>query len=215
MLSSPRFRVLLSLRRALVLAALTLTIAACVRPVREESTIREPALGNKSLSTAVSAPATPWPTPTLVPTVDLVPTADPTRPQDRAQIGTHTVRAGETLTAIASFYGSTVVELVELNQLEDSDQLVVNQVLLVPSRQTLPGSAFKIIPNSELVYGPALIDFDTVKTVAQFGGYLSEYSEEVEQRELSGAEVVELIARRFSIGPRLLLAVVEHQSGWV
>ncbi|MDX1614995.1 MAG: peptidoglycan DD-metalloendopeptidase family protein, partial [Candidatus Promineifilaceae bacterium] len=47
------------------------------------------------------------------------------------------------------------------------------------------------------------------------GGYLSEYSEEVEQRELSGAEVVELIARRFSIGPRLLLAVVEHQSGWV
>ena len=41
------------------------------------------------------------------------------------------------------------------------------------------------------------------------------YSEEVEDQVRSGAEIVELVAQRYSVNPRLLLAVLEYQSAWL
>jgi hypothetical protein len=41
------------------------------------------------------------------------------------------------------------------------------------------------------------------------------YREEVEGVSLSGPEIVELVAHRYSVNPRLLLAVLEHRAGWV
>jgi murein DD-endopeptidase MepM/ murein hydrolase activator NlpD len=41
------------------------------------------------------------------------------------------------------------------------------------------------------------------------------YQEEVEGRILSGPQVIQLVAVRFSVNPRLLVALLEHQSGWV
>ena len=77
-------------------------------------------------------------------------------------------------------------------------------------------SAAKIIPDSELVYSPSTIGFDVAGTVNQFGGYLSTFSETDRQGTLrSGAEVVEIVAQRYSVNPRLLLALLEYQSGWV
>ena len=46
-------------------------------------------------------------------------------------------------------------------------------------------------------------------------GYLSQYVEEIEGQLVDGADLVGLVAQRQSVNPRLLLSVVEHQSGWV
>ena len=77
-------------------------------------------------------------------------------------------------------------------------------------------SAAKIIPDSELVYSPSTIGFDVAGTVNQFGGYLATFYETDRLgTERSGAQVVEIVAQRYSVNPRLLLALLEYQSGWV
>ena len=77
------------------------------------------------------------------------------------------------------------------------------------------GPAFKIIPDSELVNGPAAAGFDLEGFIQGQGGYLAGYREEVNERSYTGAEIIARIAQEYSVNPRLLLAVLEYQSGWV
>jgi hypothetical protein len=51
--------------------------------------------------------------------------------------------------------------------------------------------------------------------VQQEGGYLANYSENVSGETLSGAEIITRVAQNYSVNPRLLLAILEHQGGWV
>ncbi|MCZ7671437.1 MAG: hypothetical protein M5U34_32040 [Chloroflexi bacterium] len=57
--------------------------------------------------------------------------------------------------------------------------------------------------------------FDGAAFVGAYGGFLLDYTEEVEGTVLTGPQIVQLIADRFSVNPRLLLAALEYSSGWV
>ncbi|MCI0396858.1 MAG: LysM peptidoglycan-binding domain-containing protein [Chloroflexi bacterium] len=163
-------------------------------------------------------PPTPVVPPTPLPAYAGTPTPDPTRLVALAAEGeyqTHYVQYGESLGYIAQLYGSTVEELMTINGLQNSDFLAIDQPLLVPAGATNVSPSFKIIPDSELVYGPAGGDFDVPAVVASFGGYLLFYQEEVEGELLSGSRIVELVAHRYSVNPRLLLALIEYRSGWL
>lgn len=171
-------------------------------------------------SDVVEKPPTPvrqLPEPITAPTYVGTPTPDPTTPPtgDDAPLLTHTVGTGENLAHIANRYGISVDELMSLNNLSNADFLTVGQVIRVPGNATLTGPSFKIIPDSELVYGPAARDFDVQAAAAHYGGYLVGYQESVEDQQLSGPEIVQLVADRFSVNPRLLLAVLEYRSGWL
>ncbi|MEZ4595267.1 MAG: LysM peptidoglycan-binding domain-containing protein [Chloroflexota bacterium] len=128
---------------------------------------------------------------------------------------THIVGAGETLGYVAQLYGTTIEELLSLNQLDNSNLVFVGQALLVPTSAAQTGPAFKIIPDSELVYGPAANGFDVRQFAELHGGYLLNYEEAVENQLLAGPEIVSLVAHRFSVNPRLLLAVLEFRAGWI
>lgn len=163
----------------------------------------------------ISPPPPAAPEPSL-PQYEGTPTPDPTQGFVGGEhLLSHTVAPGETLMMIAQRYGTNPEELIEMNSLEDGDVLITGQVLQVPGGTTIISPSFKIIPDSELVYGPEAKDFDTEATVARFGGYLASYEEEVEGQILSGAQIVQLLADRFSINPRLLLAALEYRSGWL
>ncbi len=158
--------------------------------------------------------------PLSVPSTDYigVPTPDPphhTGGGDGQSFIDHTVTAGETLGYIAQLYGSSIEELQTANQLGQSDLLYVGQTLQIPRQGELMGSDFKIIPDSELVYGPAAKGFDVRTVVEPFNSYLMAYREEVEGFLLDGPAIVQLVADRYSVNPRLLLAVLEYRSGWV
>jgi LasA protease len=56
----------------------------------------------------------------------------------------------------------------------------------VPGGSTATGPRFKIIPDSELVYGPAARDFDVATFLAYFDRYLARYVEEVEGTPSTG-----------------------------
>jgi LasA protease len=150
--------------------------------------------------------------PILTPTPDR-PKILPTLRMDMQQ---YQVQAGDTLGIIALKYGVDINTLVDANQLTDPDQLEVDQILQIPPPNPLePGSNLKLLPNSELVYSPSSIGFDTAAFAKQYGGYLNAYIEEMDRELVHGPQIVDRVAREFSVNPRILLAVLEYVSGWV
>ena len=127
----------------------------------------------------------------------------------------YVVRAGDNLSSIAQRFGSTVQALVEANGLADPNALQVGQSLRIPSTEVTTGPSLQLLPDSEFVYGPAYVDFDIGAFAAQQGGYLDQYVERVSGENLSGPEIVALVAHHYSVGPRLLLAIMELRGGWV
>jgi LasA protease len=157
--------------------------------------------------------------PTRVPGAPILsPTPDSPRvlPTPRVDPSQHVVQAGDTLGTIAQQYGVSLDALMQANGLSDPNLLSVGQSLTIPAPS--PGDQgpdFKIIPDSELVYSPSSATFDVNAYVQREGGYLASYNEEVDGEILSGAEIVMRVAQNYSVNPRLLLALLEHQSGWV
>jgi murein DD-endopeptidase MepM/ murein hydrolase activator NlpD len=72
-----------------------------------------------------------------------------------------------------------------------------------------------MIPDSELVYGPASAAFDVQAFIQSYGGYVSSYTEEVNGETLNAAQIITRAAQNYSVNPRLLLALLEYRSGWV
>jgi LasA protease len=177
-----------------------------------------PAEGTPTLPRPSASP-TPAATPTpAYPGVYVgTPTPDPPRAQASTRTGLeeYTVRPGDTLSGIAWAFDCTVADLVRVNGLSNANAIWVGQKLSIPIPSTVDGPAFKLVPDSELVCGPAYIHFDVADFLTGQQGYLSSYSELVEDRQLSGAEIVQTVARQFSVGPRVLLALLELQAGWV
>jgi len=216
-------------RRFLLLSLIvTLLLCGCERPDPDVTAIDDDDdLGEISQSTEVGIegsslvlPPTPiiHPTTTPFPTYFGTPTPDPTRPfenENERSYDVHIVSIGETLSQIALSYNSTVEELVKINDLNDSDLLSVGQQIFVPGGVVPTSPSFKLIPDSELVYGPGLKGFDVQLAAAEHGGHLATLQEDVEGRILSGPEIVQLVADRQSVSPRLLLALTEYKSGWL
>ena len=144
------------------------------------------------------------------------PTPDPTRPGQVEQgVASHVVQYGESLGYVANMYNTTVEALMSLNKLDSADNVNAGQTLLVPAGQLAIGPANKLIPDSELVYGPAFSHFHVPTFANKWGGYLLRYTEELDGTILSGPELVQVVARQYSVGPRLLLALLELKSNWI
>ncbi|MCK4448952.1 MAG: LysM peptidoglycan-binding domain-containing protein, partial [Anaerolineae bacterium] len=201
--------------------AVSLVAAACARSAPEQL----PGEGGAAKPVESSAPAAPMvasplalsPSPAYPGTYAGTPTPNPTPAShsDEPGVESYVVQPGETLGLIAAVFGCTVEEIVAVNGLPDEDSISIGQTLVIPIAATETGPALKLIPDSELVYGPAYVHFDLEGFVAGRGGYLADYAEEVEGRLLTGVEIVQLVSQRFSVGPRVLLALLELQAGWV
>ena len=157
--------------------------------------------------------------PTRIPGVPiLTPTPDPPHavPTPRSGPDQYTVKPGDTLRLIAEAHGVSIEKIMASSRLSDPNVLSIGQVLTIPV-PTPVGRApeFKVIPDSELVNGPYSSPFSVEDFVSSQGGYLADYHENVNGERLSGVQIVALIARNYSINPRLLLAVLEYQGGWV
>jgi len=146
------------------------------------------------------------------------PTPDPLRslPPIRSKSVEYTVRSQDTLNEISRDFGVSSEAVIAENEIPDPNVLSVGQVLIIPPPTPgAPGPKFKIIPDSELVYGPYSADFDLAEFIDNQQGYLSTYQEEVDDEIMSATEIIELASRNYSVNPRLLLALIEFQSGWV
>ncbi len=211
-------------RKPLWIFGLFIILTACVRPWTETSVIT-PALA--WTATRVPTAATMMVTPTLsyiLPTPPpagapvLTPTPDSPHYQPGAGRGpeTYVVQSGDMLSAIAEHYSVSVNAIVQANDISNPDNLEVGQTLTIPVvTPQAPGPAYKLIPDSESVYGPLSATFDLAAFIREKGGYLANYTQDVNGETLNAAQVVQLIAQDYSVNPRLLLALLEYRSGWV
>jgi LasA protease len=200
-------------------------LAGCSRPVdpsiyADETTTPGAPGATDTPRFAMATPGHPTPGPTSPyatrPPAANSPTPDPPRAAGAGpEVDYHLVVWGETLASIALANNTTVAELMALNRLTDPDRLVIGTTLRIPVTPDFDGPYGKLLPDSEFVYGPGTRDFAVAEFMQPYGGYLAHYSEDVEGTWRSGPEVVELAARRFSISPRLLLALLEYRAGWL
>jgi LasA protease len=158
----------------------------------------------------------PTPRPPGAPFFSPTPDEPHALPTVRTEADQYIVQAGDSLAKIAQNFSVTVDDLVRANDIANPDLLGVGQMLIVPvSTPSADGPDFKIIPDSELVYGPASVGFDLSGFIKQEGGYLAGYEDEIDGSTYSAAQVIQRIAQEYSVNPRLLLAVLEYQSHWL
>jgi LasA protease len=180
----------------LVLASLVL--AAC-QPAQTAS---------PELSVITVSPLTPAPLPI---------TPYPTRPlYAPGELVDYVAQTGDSLPVLAVHFNTTVNEILSANSFipANATTLPSGMPMKIPIYY-LPfwGTQYQILPDSLFINGPAQVGFDTSAFVATTFGWLNGYREYASNANRSGAQVVDLVATNFSISPRLLLALLEYQSG--
>ncbi|MBM4422165.1 MAG: LysM peptidoglycan-binding domain-containing protein [Chloroflexi bacterium] len=129
----------------------------------------------------------------------------------------YTTQSGDTLKAVAAHFNTDPDSIRQANPnaaLPDGAMLDPGQPLSIPANYApLTGTPYRIIPDSELVWGPAQKTFVLKATILEHNGFLSRYSEYAEEKTRPSWEIIERVARDYSINPRLLLALVEYRSG--
>ncbi len=205
-----------------------LILPACAGPALSPTSPSVPSVPTQTLPpTAESAEptastiSTPHPTATPVPPS---PTPDPPRTNtpDLSAFGegwatfSYKLQPGDDLGKIAAQYGVTYDQIRAANGFDGGETRYPGQVILVPQKIQRASPPLKLLPDSELVYGPGTIGFDTLASIARYKrGYLYNYSETVNGESVSGAALVQRAAESYSLNPRLLIALVEYQSGWL
>ena len=122
---------------------------------------------------------------------------------------------GDTTEALALRFGVAPQQVLDPALFPAQYLLPAGLLLSIPNTLGEPSISTPLLPDCEIVNSPAGADFSLESYIQSTGGYLSTYYENVDGRNLSGAQVVQRVADETSINPRLLLAVLEYRSHWV
>lgn len=152
------------------------------------------------------------------PTPEVTPTPPfPSRPiYGPGELVDYMAQSGDTLETLAIRFNTTIEEIRAANTFipDGTTTMPPGMPMKIPIYYLpLWGSPFQILPDSLFVNGPAQVGFDTQAFVDSHPGWLKSYSSYVSDANHSGAEIVNLIALRYSLSPRLLLTLLEYQSG--
>ncbi|MDH5606112.1 MAG: LysM peptidoglycan-binding domain-containing M23 family metallopeptidase [Anaerolineae bacterium] len=162
-------------------------------------------------SLATSTPEhDPTPAPSPSPTVTDAPLSGDTPPLQ------YTAQSGDTLAGLASRFGVNTFEIVSSSDIPQEGLIDPGQFFLIPARFAETTSDNRLMPDSEVVYSPTTLDFDTVFYINITGGKASQYEEFINSNgKLSAAAIIQKIAIENSINPRLLVSLLEYQGNWV
>jgi len=161
------------------------------------------------------------PTPTQTEVATLTPTNPP--PTEEPPLGTGTpvppivyyTQSGDTLPSIAFRFGVNPSEITTPQDISSTELLQPGTLLVIPNILPDIGPDGIAMPDSEVVFSPSALDFDTKGFVENAGGYLSNYREYLVTGWQTGAQIIDRVAIENSINPRLLLAILEYKSDWV
>jgi len=185
---------------------ITLTVLAGTK-VTEQTALPE---GEKATVTSTSEfNNTPTPPGSVV-----VPLATPGLDITRTHF-IYFTQTGDTLPAVAKRFGVLPEQVSASQSLAPAALLPPGLELMIPNKLGETRFSDFLLPDSEIIYSPSTVDFQVAEFIQNAGGFLSTYSEEIDGKVLSAAEIVQKVAAENSINPRLLLAVLEYRSGWV
>jgi LasA protease len=145
------------------------------------------------------------------------PTPLPTRPPYApGELVDYIAQTGDTLPALAAHFNTTEGEIraANLNIPNDATTMPPGMPMKIPIYfEALWGSPYQIIPDSLFIDGPAQVGFDSVAFVKSQPGWFKNYHQYAGGQERYGGELIDNIAVNFSVSPRLLLAILEYQTG--
>ncbi len=148
------------------------------------------------------------------PNPDLSPPPSPT-PIKSGPILYYT-QAGDTLNALAVRFGVAVGDITSPDFITPEGFINPNTLLVIPNNLSNTTQTTQVLPDSEFVFSVTAADLDIASYVKDSGGYLHGYHEYLGSNgETYGADIIRIMAQDNSINPRLLLALLEYQSGWV
>ena len=125
-------------------------------------------------------------------------------------------QTGDTLPVLAVHFNTTVEKIRGANPIlpPDVTTLPPGMPMKIPIYyHPLWGPSYQIIPDSLFVDGPAQVGFDLAGFIQQHDGWLKNYTEFAYGGSRSAAEIIDYIAINYSVSPRLLLALIDYQSG--
>ena len=151
----------------------------------------------------------------------LAPTSAPAPTSGRPEYGPgelvdYIAQSGDTLPALAARFNTTVDEIMEANPIIplDATTMPPGFPMKIPIYYlALWGTAYQSLPDHAFVNGPSQIGFSTSAYVASTNGWLKNYRIYAGEKMRTGAEAVDYVAANYSLSPRLLLALLEYQSG--
>ena len=124
-------------------------------------------------------------------------------------------QSGDTLTVVAAHFG------VEISQIK-YDTVLDREALLPPGVQLYVRDLLEetsrpevLFFDSDIVFSPSAIGFDAMAFADEHGGYLAGYGEQLKRGTTPGAQILYELALEHSINPRILLSLMEYESGWV
>ena len=121
---------------------------------------------------------------------------------------------GDTVPVMAIHFNTSVTEILAANPIipKDATTMPPGMPMKIPIYYLpLWGIPYQIIPDDLYINGPAQVNFNTPAFVNSQSGWLINYRGAAGGELHSGAEIVDLVARNFSVSPRLLLALLEYQ----
>ncbi len=122
---------------------------------------------------------------------------------------------GDTLKAIEKRFQTQKEKIISYSTYQEEGILPIGTLLWIPENNVSPDSMIRLLPDSAIVNGPLDAGFDLAGFVNGADGFLKGYQEEVRGEWMTGVEIVERVSLEHSISPKLLLTVLEFQSGWV
>ena len=148
---------------------------------------------------------------------EILTTPLPTRPAySPGELVEYTAQTGDNLPALAVHFNTTEQEIRDANPIlpEAVTTLPPGLPMQIPIYYNpLWGSSFKILPDSLFPNGPAQIGYDVRDYVDSMPGWLKNYEDVAGGMPVRGGELVEIVSTNFSVSPRLLLALIEYQTG--
>ena len=187
-----------------------------------------------SVKDAQVAPSTPTPMASKSVGVDSLPpspaiktpspeyTATPTqkvsvRPTQRGETILYYSQSGDTLNVVAAHFRVDIEEITSTEMLPPPHLLLDPEtLLLIPNDFEEYQAAEQIFPDSEIVFSATSMDFDSLAYINDAKGYLSTYREYLGSTGwTTGAEGIIRLAEENALNPRLLLALLEYEAGWV
>jgi len=204
------------IRRPLSVLILLASVLACNTPWPASRASRQ-ATAESAILTVAARPRLSTPSSatlsTALPTFAPSPTPDWSTP---GPIFVYQSAAGDTLAALSARFGVEPGQISADRFLPSGGYLPIGVRVQVPNVLETVSPGVLVLPDSEVVYSPSAADFDVDTYIRSAGGFLAQYVETVDDDTvLSGAAIVQKVADELSVNPRLLLAVLEYQSGWV
>lgn len=128
----------------------------------------------------------------------------------------YVAQSGDSLDLLSRRFGCSPQEILWANPQipEDVTTLPPGFPMKMPVYyKPLWGTDFQIIPDAAFVYGPDLLDFDLPGFLETTSGWFKNYRAAIQGKTRDAAGVITYYAENYSLNPKLLLALIEFQTG--